>query len=86
MMHHDWLGCEWDEIRCKMEHSALPYQVKETGKRSKSPLFGKLRVVRVREINGRIDFVVAYDFGQCCDPLNVPRGSLTSFTDDRIKQ
>jgi len=60
-MMHVWLGRDWDEVKIELENLGKPYAFQITRPHGKMESWGGLRVVRVRELDDRMDVVLAYE-------------------------
>ncbi|MHB8075886.1 hypothetical protein [Desulfosporosinus fructosivorans] len=55
------LGRNWDEVKLVLESIGKPYAFQITSPHGKMKAWGSCRVVRVREIDGRVEVVLAYE-------------------------
>jgi len=55
----DVLGYDWDKVRTETEKRGVAFTVKETAPPGDAVLLEKKRVVRVREMNGQMEYIVA---------------------------
>lgn len=60
-MIHCWLGLRWDEVKTEIDGMAKPYSFQVTRPHGKMESWGSCRVVRVREHDDRVDFVLAHE-------------------------
>ncbi|MDR3288148.1 MAG: hypothetical protein LBT22_01825 [Peptococcaceae bacterium] len=70
MRFSDFLGCRWDEVRLQTEKLGIAFTVKETKAPKSSEIQKTGRVVRLREMNGQIEYVVAAETVEKTTPSN----------------
>jgi len=58
----NYLGQRWKDVLEDLNKRPIPYVVKITLPRGKVKVTGDLRVVRVRENSGQVEFVLAHEF------------------------
>ena len=56
-----WLGRNWDEVKSELERMSKPYAFQITRPHGKMESWGSIRVVRVRELDGRLDLILAHE-------------------------
>lgn len=61
-----WLGRKWDEVKFEIEQMGKPYTFQVALPHGKMEPWGSCRVVRVRETDDCVDFVLTHErFRQC---------------------
>ncbi|MDP4126348.1 MAG: hypothetical protein Q8912_05330 [Bacillota bacterium] len=60
-MIHAWLGRSWDEVKLEVEQMFKPYTFQVARPHGKMEPTGNLRVVRVRELDDRVDLILAHE-------------------------
>lgn len=55
------LGRNWNEVKLELERIGKPYAFQITNPHGKMEAWGSCRVVRVREINDRVEVVLAHE-------------------------
>ena len=78
-MINTWLGQDWNQVRIELERLGKPYAFQITRPHGRMEAWGSCRVVRVREIDDRVDLVLAHEkFSRVdIDPLTC-KGGLNS--------
>ncbi|MHB1653929.1 MAG: hypothetical protein ACYCVD_15855 [Desulfitobacteriaceae bacterium] len=59
MIGKDWLARPWNDVRSELDKLALNYTFKLTESYGRVRAAGELRVVRIRKIGERLEFVLA---------------------------
>jgi len=60
-MIHSWLGRNWNEVKTEIECAGKPYAFQITLPHGKMESWGNFRVVRVREVDDRVDVILAHE-------------------------
>ncbi|OLN29291.1 hypothetical protein [Desulfosporosinus metallidurans] len=60
-MIHAWLGRNWDEVKLEIEQMGKPYTFQVAHPHGKMEPWGSCRVVRVRELDDKVDLVLAHE-------------------------
>ncbi|HEY8910543.1 MAG TPA: hypothetical protein VIM51_09725 [Desulfosporosinus sp.] len=60
-MIHSWLGRNWNEVKTEIECVGKTYAFQITCPHGKMESWGSYRVVRVREVDDRVDVVLAQE-------------------------
>lgn len=60
-MTQAWLGRNWNEVKIELETMGRPFAFQITRPRGKMEAWGNCRVVRVRELDDRVDVVLAHE-------------------------
>ena len=60
-MTQAWLGRNWNEVKIELETLNRPYAFQITRPHGKMEAWGNCRVVRVREVDDRVDIVLAHE-------------------------
>lgn len=60
-MMYAWLGRNWNEVKLELERMDKPYAFQITRPHGKIESWGSFRVVRVRELDDRMDVVLAHE-------------------------
>jgi len=55
------LGRNWNEVKLELERMGKPYAFQISLPHGKMEAWGSCRVVRVREFDDRVEFVLAYE-------------------------
>lgn len=61
MINPFWLGQTWDVVEQELKHHALPYSLEITQAPGYVQSWGNYRIVRLREHNGCLNVVLAYE-------------------------
>lgn len=61
MMINSYLGQRWSEVSSELRNQSRSYRFKVALPRGKVKVKGDLRVVRVREDSGQLEFVLAHE-------------------------
>ena len=60
-MMYSWLGRNWNEVKSELECTGKPYAFQITRPHGKMESWGSFRVVRVRELDDRLDVILAHE-------------------------
>ena len=55
------LGREWQEVKSELESKDLPYTYQISRPHGKMETWGDCRVIRAREVNDRLELVIAHE-------------------------
>lgn len=61
MMMQTWLGRSWNEVQPELENLGKPYAFQITHPHGRMESWGNCRVVRIREVADRVDFILAHE-------------------------